>query len=103
MNSVTTLMTSHNTEDTVQLPTYSTDHELCHNTDDVTQHCRYTEWVGFNNLTGVADWSTTVGKELYEETLGRSCGFDTDSVNVAADPVNAGTVADLHALLRSIV
>jgi hypothetical protein len=43
MNSVTTLMTSHNTVGCNHLtskPTYSTDHELCHHTDDVTQHCK---------------------------------------------------------------
>ena len=64
---------------------------------------RYTEWVGFDNNTGVADWATVVGTELYEETLGRGCKFDTDSVNVVADPAHASTVAELHAMLRTIV
>ena len=64
---------------------------------------RYTEWVRFDNTTGVADWLTVVGQELYPEALGKSCRFDTDSVNVAADPANAGTIRKLAAMLRTIV
>ena len=64
---------------------------------------RYTEWVRFENTTGVADWLTVVGRELYPETLGLTCKFDTDYVNVAADPANAGTVRKLAAMLRTIV
>ena len=64
---------------------------------------RYTEWVKFSNTTGVADWLTVVGRELYPETLGVTCRFDTDSVNVAADPANADTARKLAAILRSVV
>ena len=69
---------------------------------------RYSEWVPFNNATGVPDWSAAacVGRELYAETLGREgaqCRFDTDSKNVAADPAHADVVAQLSAMLRTIV
>ena len=45
----------------------------------------------------------TPGRELYPETLGVTCRFDTDSVNVAADPANADTARKLAAILRSVV
>lgn len=64
---------------------------------------RYTEWVRFENTSGVADWLTIVGRELYPEALGRTCKFDSDSVNVAADPANAAVVTRLAAMLRAIV
>jgi hypothetical protein len=39
MNTVTTLMISHNTEGMSDEDAWvGTDHELCHHTDDVTQH-----------------------------------------------------------------
>ena len=38
MNSVTTLMTSHNCEGRLVEDGLPADHELCHHTDDVTQH-----------------------------------------------------------------
>ena len=67
---------------------------------------RYTEWVPFDNVTGRADWrpAACVGRELYAEALGdTSCRFDTDTDNVAGLPENAATVAQLSALLRTIV
>jgi hypothetical protein len=39
MNSVTTLMTSHNVA--AFLPFDSVNHEFCHYIDDVTQRCRF--------------------------------------------------------------
>jgi|TARA_B110000902_G_C14167149_1_gene535406 hypothetical protein len=65
---------------------------------------RYTEWVGFDDTTGIADWSNIVGKELYPETLGvTTCAFDTDFANVVADPQHSAVVAQLSKLLRTIV
>ena len=64
---------------------------------------RYTEWVKFDNVTGIADWQAVVGKELYAQALGTACTFDTDHTNVVADPLNARTVTELAAMLRTIV
>jgi len=57
-----------------------------------TPSWRYTEWVKFNNKTGVADWSKLYGQELYVEAVGENCRFDQDHINVAADPGNAEVV-----------
>lgn len=65
---------------------------------------RYTEWVRFDNLTGVPDWGARVGRELYPETTGDlSCAFDHDHANVAEDPDHASVVAELSRMLRTIV
>jgi hypothetical protein len=51
MNSVTALMTPHNTEGTLHCPVSTANHELCHYIGDVTQRCRYS--VGTNTTPGV--------------------------------------------------
>lgn len=64
---------------------------------------RFTEWVKFDPDTGIADWDAVVGRELYPESLGKSCLFDTDNVNMASDPSKAIIVKELLALVRSTV
>ena len=65
---------------------------------------RYTEWVRFDNLTGVPDWGARVGRELYAETTGDlSCAFGHDYANVAEDPEHADVVVQLSRMLRTIV
>jgi hypothetical protein len=67
-----------------------------------TPEWRYTEWVKFDNTTGVADFSTLYGQELYVEVLGEQCRFDQDHVNVASDPANAAIVDKHSAMLHSL-
>merc|ERR1712039_609658 len=55
-----------------------------------TPSWRYTEWVKFDNKTGIADFSKLYGRELYAEEVGENCRFDQDHVNVVTDPSNAG-------------
>lgn len=67
-----------------------------------TANWRYTEWVKFDNQTGIADWSTLYGQELYQEALGENCRFDQDHINVASDPGNVEVVADHSRMLRTL-
>lgn len=65
---------------------------------------RYTEWVRFDNTSGVANWTHVVGRELYPEASGgATCRFDTDGANVVADPANAAVVSQLSGTLRGII
>ena len=65
---------------------------------------RYTEWVRFDNLTGVPDWTAQVGRELYAETSDDlTCAFAHDHTNVVEDPANADVVSQLSRMLRTIV
>ena len=64
---------------------------------------RYTSWVRFDNLTGAANWSEAVGRELYPQTLGKSCAFDTDSSNEVSDSKHSEVVVKLEKLLHTIV
>lgn len=63
---------------------------------------RYTEWVKFDNTTGIADFSKLYGQELYAEALGENCRFDQDHTNVVSDPANADVVAEHSKMLRSL-
>jgi len=67
-----------------------------------TPSWRYTEWVKFDNTTGIADWSTLYGQELYSEVAGEQCRFDQDHTNIASDPANAAVVDEHSAMLRSL-
>lgn len=67
---------------------------------------RYTEWRRFDNISGIADWSSAglFGAELYRYAAhDENCRFDTDHVNVVSDPANAGVIAQHAQMLRSIV
>merc|ERR1719329_782060 len=57
-----------------------------------TPSWRYTEWVKFDNATGIADWTMLYGQELYAEVLGEQCRFDQDHTNVVSDPKHAAVV-----------
>lgn len=66
-----------------------------------TESWRYTEWVKFDNQTGIADFSKLYGQELYQEVVGEQCHFDQDHVNVVQDPSHADVVQEHSKLLRS--
>jgi arylsulfatase A-like enzyme len=65
-----------------------------------TPSWRYTEWVKFDNTTGIADWTTLYGQELYAEVAGEQCRFDQDHVNVVSNPANAAIIDKHSAMLR---
>merc|ERR1712039_984100 len=67
-----------------------------------TAEWRYTEWVKFNNTTGIADFSKLYGQELYAERLGENCLFDQDHTNEVSDPKHAKVVAEHSQLLRRL-
>lgn len=65
---------------------------------------RYTEYHPFDPAHGVANWTNTVGVELYRHRVGDEemrCSWDYESVNVAGDPTLAGVVAQLAEALRA--
>lgn len=63
---------------------------------------RYTEWHRWNGDTLRADWSTTVGVELYDYRNVDMTDFDQfDRVNVAAEPAHAEVLKDMAAVLHA--
>merc|ERR1711879_476542 len=63
---------------------------------------RYTEWVQFDNTTGIANFSKLYGRELYAESLGENCRFDQDHRNVVSDPKLADIVAKHSKMLQML-
>lgn len=65
---------------------------------------RYTEYFPFDPDTGVANWTSTVGVELYRHSNGDEemrCTWDYESANVAGDPKLAGVRAQMAEALRA--
>ena len=70
-----------------------------------TSAWRYTEWHPFNSTTGVADWTTQVGTELYPhgDANGQTadCSWDYEDKNLAGtDPA---VEMKLAAMLRYVL
>ena len=66
-----------------------------------TDDWRFTEWYQWDRVNCVAEWATPPhGTELYSHT-GQNLGdFDSyENENVATDPANGATVAELRAKL----
>ena len=66
-------------------------------------HWRYTEWFPFDPERGAADWSSTVGVEMYEHSPGdteMNCSWSYENENVAGHRALAPARAKLAALLR---
>jgi hypothetical protein len=63
---------------------------------------RYTEWLSFDHLQGVADWTKPLGVELYvHDTVAKpTCKWDYENENRQADPALAKTKAELAKALR---
>lgn len=69
-----------------------------------TDSWRYTEYFPFDPARGMANWSATVGVELYRHSVGdeeMQCRWDYESVNIAGDPKLAGVEAQLAEALRA--
>ena len=68
---------------------------------------RYTEWHPFDPDTGVANWTTLVGVELYlhgdRGSQEKDCSWDYEHTNRAEDPSLKGAREALAGELRSIV
>ena len=67
-----------------------------------TTRWRYTEWLRFNGTLLHGDFGQRVANELYDHAGDTGSAHDWDAFeneNVAADPANADTVAELRALL----
>jgi hypothetical protein len=63
---------------------------------------RYTEWLAFDHVQGVADWTHPLGVELYEhDPIAKpTCKWDYEALNRQSDPALAATKAELAKVLR---
>jgi hypothetical protein len=67
---------------------------------------RYTIWVGFDRPTGVPDWSTVYGVELYNHTASpvpKSYDMEHTNLAVTNEAAAAPVIASLHAKLKAFV
>ena len=82
-------------------------HELFMGYSVRTDQWRYTEWHPFNATTGVADWNTVVGLELYAHgnrtSQQQDCTWDYENVNYGTAPQYEHVRQSMAAELRTIV
>ena len=60
---------------------------------------RYTEWLKFDDVNGVPDWSYVYGVELYNHSA-PAVDFDDENANLASVPSLKKEVETFHAMLK---